>query len=116
MKKIFTKTKVLCGGFFFLGLVIGIVITADVPEKWIVERAKKYAMEYFHASPDDLSNFRMRETIRVEFNGGLHKGGIEVDMEKNTGKLLEISHHNSPNHGLESTSAPPAAGTLETHP
>jgi len=23
---------------------------------------------------------------------------------------------NSPNHGLESTSAPPAAGTLETHP
>lgn len=30
--------------------------------------------------------------------------------------MLERLKQRSPNHGLESTSAPPAAGTLETHP
>ena len=35
--------------------------------------------------------------------------GFNIDNRANHQKII-------PNHGLESTSAPPAAGTLETHP
>jgi len=37
----------------------------------------------------------------------------KVDADK---MQLKVREKEMPNHGLESTSAPPAAGTLETHP
>jgi len=52
---------------------------------------------------------------RWMFMGGLIKT-LEDGTELNLITAIQVKENKEPNHGLESTGAPPAAGTPETHP
>ena len=61
-----------------------------------------------------------RLSVELSLNSWLFMGGLIRTLDDGTDVTLitaiQVEEIKEPNHGLESTSAPPAAGTLETHP
>jgi len=59
-------------------------------------------------------------SVVLPLNSWLFMGGMIRTLDDGTDvnliTAIQVEEIKEPNHGLESTSAPPAAGTLETHP
>jgi len=82
MKKIIILTCVFLTGFFVCFFMMN-----NVSNKRFIERARVYAMKE-NILNDQLISPSVYHIVRVEFNGGLEKGGIDVDVHENTGRFM----------------------------
>jgi len=114
-----------CISFFTLGIIPN-TVTAEAGEviSFISKKdpTRKVRVEYRYESKSVLgwAGLFLNLSPNWSINQKADKryvDGLALAISKKSEAILQlIEEEKRPNHGLESTSAPPAAGTLETHP
>ena len=95
---------------WLVGFVLAVLWFAPVPDAWIVRQAGKHVRQR-GLDKYLLTNAFVRKMVRVEFGGGIAAGGLEVEMEKTTGKLLLIREPWSGDGAPQPNDAPRESGS-----